>query len=163
MRIWLIWSCADGTVTSTTQLRSYEVQYHMWEVSMTATACVTVMDIETCISRYIGRYYCSPVCWRGSVFLFPIVIVLATIPLGIVESKIRSDDDVHMISVTSSSSRPMACSSNLESSGLSASTNDDTHTHVSPKTQVETYLIACVVLSVINISLHTQPRTRNSV
>jgi hypothetical protein len=95
--------------------------------------------------------------------LFSIVIVLATIPLGILESNLRSDDDVHMLSVTSSSSRPMACSSNLGSSGLSASTNDDTHTHVSPKIQVETYLIACVVLSVINISLHTQPRTRNSV
>ena len=95
--------------------------------------------------------------------MFPIVIVLATIPLGIVESKIPSDDDVDMISVTSSASRPMACSSNLGSSGLSASTNDDTHTHVSPKMQVETYLIAYVVLSVINISLHAQPRTRNSV
>ena len=96
-------------------------------------------------------------------FLVSYMIVLTTIPLGILESKIRSDDDVHMISVTSSLSRPMACSSNLGSSGLSASTNDDTHAHVSPKTQVETYLIACVVLSVINISLHTQPRTRNSV
>ena len=95
--------------------------------------------------------------------MFPIVIVLATGPLGILESKIRSDDDVHMISVTSPSSRQMACSSNLGLSRLLASTNDDTHTHVSPKTQVETYLVACVVLSVINISLHTQPRTRNSV
>ena len=40
---------------------------------------------------------------RVSVFVFPIVIVSATSPLGILESKIPSDDDVHMISVTSSS------------------------------------------------------------
>ena len=75
---------------------------------------------------------------RVSVFVFPIVIVPATSPLGILESKIRSDDDVHMISVTSSSSRPMVYSSNLGSSGLSASTDDGTHNHVSPKIQVVT-------------------------
>ena len=70
--------------------------------------------------------------------MFPIVIIPATSPLGILESKIRSDDDVHMISVTSSSSRPMVYSSNLGSSGLSASTDDGTHKNVSPKIQVVT-------------------------
>ena len=71
-------------------------------------------------------------------FLFPIVIVLATSPLGILESKIRSNDDVHMVSVISSSSRPMVYSSNLGSSGLSASTDDGPHKHDSPKIQVVT-------------------------
>ena len=71
-------------------------------------------------------------------FVFPIVIVPATSPLGILESKIRSDDDVHMISVTSSSSRPMVYSSHLGSSILSAGTDNGTHKHVSPKIQVVT-------------------------
>ena len=71
-------------------------------------------------------------------FLFPIVIVPAISPLGILESKIQSDDDVHMISVISSSSRPMVYYSNIGSSGLSASTDHDTHKHVSPKIQVVT-------------------------
>ena len=75
---------------------------------------------------------------RVSVFVFPIVIVPATSPLGILESKIRSDDDVHMISVTSSSSRPMVYSSNLGSSRLSASTDDGTHKNDKKKIQVVT-------------------------
>ena len=70
--------------------------------------------------------------------MFPIVIVLATSPPGILEPRMRSDDDVHMISVISSSSRPMVYYSNIGSSGLSASTDHDTHKHVSPKIQVVT-------------------------
>ena len=75
---------------------------------------------------------------RVSVFVFPVVIVPATSPLGILESKIRSDDDVHMTSVTSSSLRPMGYSSNVGLSVSSATTDDGTHKHVSPKIQVVT-------------------------
>ena len=40
---------------------------------------------------------------RVSGFVFPIVIVPATSPLGILESKIPSDDNAHMIFLISSS------------------------------------------------------------
>ena len=87
----------------------------------------------------------------------------ATSHLGILESRIRSDDNVDMISLTSSSSRLMVYSSNIGWSRLSASTDDGTHKHVSPKIQTMTQLKSFVVLRMINISLHTQPRTGNSV
>ena len=70
--------------------------------------------------------------------MFPIGIIPATSPLGILESNIRSDGNVHMISVTPSPLRPMVYSSNLGSSGLLASTDDGTYKHVSPKMQVVT-------------------------
>ena len=54
---------------------------------MTTTVYVTVMDIDTHISRYSGTI----ALWlvdKGPFVLFPIVIVPATSPLGILESKI---------------------------------------------------------------------------
>ena len=71
-------------------------------------------------------------------FLFPICIVPATSPLGILEPNIRSDDNVHMISMISSSPRPMVYPSNLRLFGLLASRDDGTHKHGSPMIQVVT-------------------------
>ena len=69
---------------------------------MTATVYVIAMDMDNCISKYSGTIALRFV-YKKSFLLFPIVIVTATSPLGTLESKIRSDDDVHIISVTSSS------------------------------------------------------------
>ena len=70
--------------------------------------------------------------------MFPIIIVPANSPLGILDSRIRFDEDVDIMYVTSSLSRPMVYSTNLGSSGLSASTDDSTRKHVSPEIQVVT-------------------------
>ena len=80
-----------------------------WKVSSIAAVYVTIMDIDTCISRYSGTIALR--CWGGSVFSFPIVIVPANIPLGILESTPIPDDAVHLISVTSSLLRSMVYSS----------------------------------------------------
>ena len=83
------------------------------------------MDIDTYSSRYVSTIALRLV--DKQVFLFPIVIVLASSPPGILESKISSGDDVHMISVISSLLRPIVYSSTVGSSGSSSSTDDGAH------------------------------------
>ena len=72
---------------------------NMWKVSTIVPVYVTVMDMDTCISRYSGTITLRFVD-EGVFFVSYRVIVPATSPLGILESKIQSDGDVHMISVT---------------------------------------------------------------
>ena len=67
-----------------------------WVPTLSVTNCQHFSNQSNCL-------IVADLSERVSVFVFPTVIVPATSPLGILESKIRSDDDVHMISVTSSS------------------------------------------------------------